>query len=230
MADKKKSPRNDFSNNPFKTLKGLSVSDQDPGTKPDTRQVAPTQPAEKTPQQPADDPALFEQEMGWLGVRRLEQDAPPDDISSAESSVGQVSAEEEGTESFALAMSGMETTFEDNWLDDSVESAAPRRRRQIKRGQIKPEAELDLHGLTREEALTKVGYFLENARHHGFRVVLVITGKGDRSGGEGVLRSAVGAFLSSQPGVVLEWFEAPRQYGGSGALIVYLRRERGDEW
>jgi len=228
MADKKKSPRNDFSNNPFKTLKGLSVSEQHSGTKPDKSQVSPTQPAEKLPQQPTDDPALFDKEMGWLGVRRLAQDEPSDDSSPVKTPVAQVSADEEDAESFALAMSGMETTFEDDWPESPVVTASPRRRRQFKRGQVKPEAELDLHGLTREEALTKVGYFLENARHHGFRVVLVITGKGDRSGGEGILRSAVSAFLSNQSGLVLEWFEAPRQYGGSGALVVYLRRDRDD--
>jgi len=226
MADKKKSPRNDFSNNPFKTLKGLSVSDEGAGEKRAQKQVSPVQPTEKVSQQTKDDPALFEKEMGWLGVSRLEQDVPSRDIATAEVFVTPASDDEEETEAFALAMDGLETTFEDEWPDDSAEPAPPRRRRQLKRGQVKPEAELDLHGLTRDEALTKVGCFLENARHHGFRVVLVITGKGDRSGGEGVLRSAISAFLSNQSGVVLEWFEAPRQYGGSGALVVYLRRER----
>ncbi len=225
MADKKKSPRNDFSNNPFKTLKGLSVSDEGPAAKSTKQPVVQTQ---KFPQQPPDDPTLFDKEMGWLGVRRLAQDEPSEDSSPVKTAETQVSAEKDDAESFALAMSGMETTFEDDWPEAPVETASPRRRRQFKRGQAKPEAELDLHGLTREEALTKVGYFLENARHHGFRVVLVITGKGDRSGGEGILRSAVSAFLSNQSGVVLEWFEAPRQYGGSGALVVYLRRDRDD--
>ncbi len=231
MAAKKKSPRNDFSNNPFKDLKGLSVSDERV-EKSSAKQKAPAPPPLAKPvQKQEEDPRLFEQEMGWLGVQRLTQDAPPNnDVrqegDSTEQTMDATVTQEDDETLLALAMDGVEATFKDDWPADQSEAAAPRRRRQLKRGHVKPEAELDLHGLTREEALTRVGHFLENARHHGFRVVLVITGKGTRADGEGVLRSAVGSFLSNQPGMVLEWFEAPRQYGGSGALVVFLRRER----
>jgi DNA-nicking Smr family endonuclease len=95
--------------------------------------------------------------------------------------------------------------------------------RQVGRGQLKPEAELDLHGLTVEESSAQVRFFLQNASYQGFRVVLVITGKGLHSNDEPVLRRAMEKLLNELREQVLEWGVAPRRYGGDGALVVFLR-------
>jgi len=93
----------------------------------------------------------------------------------------------------------------------------------VRQGKLKPEAQLDLHGQQCEEALARVGHFLENACFHQLRCVLIITGRGQHSAQGPVLRQAVEDFLSG-PGekLIAEWGRAPRQYGGEGALVVFL--------
>jgi DNA-nicking Smr family endonuclease len=54
--------------------------------------------------------------------------------------------------------------------------------------------------------------------------VLVITGKGNNSTGEPVLQQAVAAWLrDAGRELVLEIAPAPREMGGSGAFVVFLR-------
>jgi len=85
---------------------------------------------------------------------------------------------------------------------------------------------LDLHGFSREQALRELDGLIQRARAVGRRQVLVITGKGYRSeGGTPVLREAVKRWLQRQGKGRVERFEpAPRHLGGSGALMLTLRR------
>ena len=100
--------------------------------------------------------------------------------------------------------------------------------RQLRRGQLVPEDQLDLHGLHRHEALEKVRFFLEDAAYHGRRTVLIVTGRGQHSAEGPVLREAVARYLrEEQGGQVLEWGVAPKNYGGDGALVVFLRGTGG---
>ena len=93
----------------------------------------------------------------------------------------------------------------------------------LRRGRIEPEARLDLHGFTQDEAYRALQRFLMRARGHDFRVVLVITGKG------GVLRDAVPRWLAQTEfrGFISGAAEAHIRHGGGGALYVSLRRARG---
>jgi DNA-nicking Smr family endonuclease len=70
----------------------------------------------------------------------------------------------------------------------------------------------------------KVPFFLQDSVYQGFQTVLIITGKGLHSKEGPVLRTAVEKLLSQQKEQVLEWGLAPQRYGGSGALVVFLRR------
>ncbi len=105
--------------------------------------------------------------------------------------------------------------------------------RKMKGGRLRPEARLDLHGLTLSQAQPRLSAFIETSMARGLRLVLVITGKG-RPGSEtnpvpsrpGVLRRQVPHWLRAMP-AVLEVSEANRKHGGAGALYVYLRRRRG---
>ena len=56
----------------------------------------------------------------------------------------------------------------------------------------------------------------------------MITGKGSGPAFSGVLRSQVPQWLALPPlnAIVLQLAEAHRSHGGSGALYVYLRRNR----
>lgn len=107
--------------------------------------------------------------------------------------------------------------------------------RNLKRGKLSPEARIDLHGMTMDQAHGALVPFVLDAHQAGKRLVLVITGKGKSrdDGGpipmrRGALRHAVPGWLRA-PGlgnVVLQITEAHQKHGGSGAYYVYLRRRR----
>ena len=108
------------------------------------------------------------------------------------------------------------------------------RLRDLKRGKLKPEARIDLHGMTAARAHDALVGFIGRARADGLRLVLVITGKGRSSDREedprrmGVLRHAVPQWLGT-PALaphVLQVVPASGRHGGGGALYVYLRRQR----
>ena len=92
----------------------------------------------------------------------------------------------------------------------------------LRRGRITPEARIDLHGLTQEEAFRALLRFVERGRALDHRVVLVITGKG------GVLRSMVPRWLAEPELAGLTSGAAPAhvKHGGGGAFYVALRRKR----
>lgn len=96
--------------------------------------------------------------------------------------------------------------------------------RRLERGAYPISARLDLHGLDQKAAHRALADFLAQAQGRGHRCVLVITGRGERSGG--VLRREVPRWLLEPPTAarVLGWAEAGRAHGGEGALYVLLRR------
>ncbi len=105
----------------------------------------------------------------------------------------------------------------------------------LKRGKLKPEGRIDLHGMTLDRAHPALSGFILSAHKSGKRLVLVITGKGKQrdEGGpipvrHGVLRHQVPQWLSMQPlsSVVLQVSQAHLSHGGGGAYYVYLRRHR----
>jgi DNA-nicking Smr family endonuclease len=98
-----------------------------------------------------------------------------------------------------------------------------RTRQRLRRGQLRPEATLDLHGLTRDEAHARLDAFLARAHASGRRCVLVITGIGRGSAGGGVLRRALPGWLELHP-EVLDSAPAQPADGGVGACYVLLRR------
>jgi len=105
----------------------------------------------------------------------------------------------------------------------------------MKRGKIKPEARIDLHGMTLAEAHPELIAFILSSHSIGRRLVLVITGKGkDRDDGgpiptrHGVLRHQVPQWMALPPlkNVILQVTPAHIRHGGHGAYYVYLSRSR----
>ena len=105
----------------------------------------------------------------------------------------------------------------------------------LKRGKLRPEGRIDLHGMTLAQAHPALIGFILRAAGEGKRLVLVITGKGKSrdEGGPiptrlGVLRHQVPAWLSAPPlgPLVLQVTPAHQRHGGGGAYYVYLRRRR----
>jgi len=99
--------------------------------------------------------------------------------------------------------------------------------RKLRRGVWAIQAQLDLHGLRRDEAREQVGVFLRDAVRHGLRCVRVIHGKGHGSPGrEPVLKGKVKGWLV-QKSEVIAFTQARAADGGHGALLVLLRPSNG---
>ena len=103
----------------------------------------------------------------------------------------------------------------------------------LKAGKLRPEAKLDLHGMTLDRAHPALIDFVLGARARGHRLLLIVTGKGkDRDVGgpiptpRGVLKHQVPQWLRLPPLAphILQVTEAHRSHGGAGAYYVYLRR------
>jgi DNA-nicking Smr family endonuclease len=75
-----------------------------------------------------------------------------------------------------------------------------------------------------EDALHRLDTQLRAFQRHGTHEVLVVHGKGQQSvGGIPVLAPAVREWCDRHGDVVLSWREAPRDWGGEGAIVVQLR-------
>jgi DNA-nicking Smr family endonuclease len=98
----------------------------------------------------------------------------------------------------------------------------------LRRGQIRPQARLDLHGHTQDEAQAALVEFLRRAQAAGKRCVIVITGRGRIGQGGGVLRGQTPRWLNlpSMRPLVLGFAVAQPRDGGSGALYVLLKRRK----
>ena len=95
--------------------------------------------------------------------------------------------------------------------------------RKLRRGNWVIQAQLDLHGMRREEAREALAEFLRDAVKRGVRCVRVIHGKGLGSvNKEPVLKSKVRSWLV-QKEEVIAFCQARAAEGGAGALVVLLK-------
>jgi DNA-nicking Smr family endonuclease len=81
------------------------------------------------------------------------------------------------------------------------------------------EDSFDLHSFLPQDVANVLSDYLEEARKRGWPEVRIIHGKG-----KGVRRSKVRQFLATNP-IVVEFFDAPPDRGGSGATIALLDAE-----
>jgi len=112
----------------------------------------------------------------------------------------------------------------------------------LRRGQLEPEARLDLHGMSERDAHRALITFVRAASARKLRLLLVITGKGGgpqrkhvKEGAfdlgldmrmRGILRDLTPRWLH-EPGlaeIIADVRQAHRRHGDSGALYVYLRK------
>lgn len=105
----------------------------------------------------------------------------------------------------------------------------------LKRGKFVPEARIDLHGMTVDHAHAALNRFILTTQAQGLRLVLVITGKGQRDDPydplpqrRGILKTQAPRWMQIPPlsQAILQISEAHRKHGGEGAYYVYLRRRR----
>ena len=230
MKKQKKSeekPAADFKTSPFKSLKGFAPQ---PALK-EKKQAAPLPRPVKQDQEDEEDAAsLFLRSVE--GARRIADD-PGSALPRTEQATGTTPRKEveEDRQLFLEAMQKFGTTFTSVVSDDEGEQGEQRsassRARQLRRGSISISETLDLHGYVRDEALQRLAQFISGAYHRGSKAVLVITGKGLNSPEGPVLQGSVDAWLREQgKSMVIEVAQAPRDKGGSGAVVVFLRTKK----
>lgn len=92
----------------------------------------------------------------------------------------------------------------------------------LRRGHWSIQAQIDLHGLRRDEAREQLAAFVRSAAQRGHRCVRVVHGKGLGSPGrQPVLKGKTQRWLA-QCAEVLAFAQASGPQGGAGALIVLL--------
>jgi DNA-nicking Smr family endonuclease len=95
--------------------------------------------------------------------------------------------------------------------------------RKLRRGDWIVQAQLDLHGMRRDEAREALAEFIRETVKRGLRCVRVIHGKGLGSiGKEPVLKGKVRAWLV-QKAEVIAFCQARPHDGGAGAVLVLLQ-------
>ena len=130
----------------------------------------------------------------------------------------------------AVMVEAISDEFDVESLLETDDSLSFRRRdigpevvRKLRRGVWAIQAQLDLHGLRRDEARERLARFLREAHHAGLRCVRVVHGKGHGSPGrEPVLKAKVRSWLV-QKSEVVAFAQARASDGGNGALMVLLR-------
>jgi len=100
--------------------------------------------------------------------------------------------------------------------------------RELKQGKQTPQLTIDVHGLTSIQALRAVDALLQSALDSELRTLLIVHGRGLHSGPAGpVLQGAIVEHLSRvRSQGILCLCSAPAKWGGPGALLVRLRRQR----
>ena len=95
----------------------------------------------------------------------------------------------------------------------------------LKKGKIKPDGIIDLHGYKLKTGKIKLKSYIVKSYENNLRNILIITGKGFNN--LGVLKKEVPIWLDDQEiKIFLISYEiAPSNYGGSGALLVRIKNK-----
>ncbi len=173
-----------------------------------------------------EDMALFRQAVG--AVNPVRQDAIISRRSKPKPRPTQRVADERQTlVDMALGLSDpeiLETGDELYFKRDGIQS---RLFQKLKRGQIKVEYELDLHGMTIAMAKQALCEFLAKAQSANWRCIRIIHGKGKGSKhGVPVLKGKLNHWLR-QRDEMLAFCSARPMDGGTGAMYVLIKKNRG---
>ena len=212
----------EFSASPFSLLKGVKASLPVP-----TQDKIPPPRLQKLAEFDDNDAFL----LAMAGVQRMGAKRPvAGKVAQAEPERQIVRRIEENEQQlFLQAISGLklDVKFEDE-IPEETASATPRptsRLKQLRRGTIRIDYELDLHGLTKDEALAALATFVKGAYRRGQQAALVITGRGNHSADEPILKKAVEQWLKGDGiSMIAESLTAPRELGGEGAVVIFLKK------
>ena len=146
-------------NNPFGRLKGVKVQKKTPPPPPPKPEPAPAA--------PQDDEDLFSRAMS--GVKTLDGQVSGRQVAAKARPAAQppqADTEAEGRSRLLDLVSGkveFALEYTDEYVQGYVQGLDSKVFRQLKAGQLSPEAHLDLHGLNAEQALSSVLVFLRSS-------------------------------------------------------------------
>lgn len=106
------------------------------------------------------------------------------------------------------------------WKKDGVQRQVFAR---LKNGQYPIEGSLDLHRLSVRESRDAVFKFFHLAQAKGWRTVLIAHGRGEQSATPARIKSFVIHWLGQMPEVIA-YSSADRHHGGTGAVLVLLKK------
>lgn len=205
-------------------LKSLKIQKK----KPETVVIA--QKADAKPSHPVDDADLFARAMS--GVRSIDNAqkgrsvAPRPETTPRQATPPDI----EGNTVLLDLVAGkveFELSFSDEYMQGFVRDMDQKVFRQLRAGQLSPEAHLDLHGQNADQAQLALLHFVRENYMAGKRCLLLIPGRGINSpGGLPVLKEELKTWLTRDPlkRVVLAFATALPRHGGTGALYVLLRK------
>lgn len=131
---------------------------------------------------------------------------------------------------FVRGHSEFDWRFHSEYLEGGPEAWNRPLLRKLRRGAFSVEAELDLHGFSREEARSELEAFLHRCCRAGKRCVRIIHGKGRNSPqGRGVLKEKLSEWLRQErmKRYIVVYASAPPSDGGVGAMYILLRKRPG---
>jgi DNA-nicking Smr family endonuclease len=222
---KKNKDRQDagFRNHPFKNLKGFPAA----GTSSSGEKRAHAR------EEPDDGDELFRRAMNGAkplhqhgdDQERAAQPGPPAVQRPERTAAVDQQLFLDAMRTIGAAAVGTRTGRPEEEEGEEERRSTSRRMRRLRKGVIRIGQELDLHGFLKDEAVRRLEHFIAAAAARGLEAVLVITGKGVNSPDGPVLQGAVAQWLRG-PGArfAAEFHPAPRDLGGSGAYVVFLRR------
>lgn len=172
---------------------------------------------------PEDDKALFRNSV--QGVRRLKDDRhQPVSVRPKPIPVRHGKNEQDMPDDM----------FSDSWRAEDVETGdellfartgiQQRVIKQLRRGRYRIDAELDMHGMTVDQARLTLTDFIKHCLASGARCIRIVHGKGHGSSSKlPILKNKVNSWLR-QCDEVLAFSSARPEDGGAGALYVLLKR------
>lgn len=161
-----------------------------------------------------DDFSLFSAEFS--GIKKLEQDT--------------IKLTTKNIKKKQFVKQAVVTSFETNHFSDSFEpylaedgpiryirdDAEKCLLKQLRSGHFYPEITLDMHGLTQEEAKLELGALISCCKKEGLYCCSVMHGVGKY-----ILKKQVPLWLAQHPDIVA-FHQAPREFGGHGALLILI--------
>jgi DNA-nicking Smr family endonuclease len=93
---------------------------------------------------------------------------------------------------------------------------------------MRPEATIDLHGMTRDEAWTALDNFVSTCCSRNLRKILIVHGKGNHADSDAVLLKMVNGFIECDKRLGASGHPDAR-LGGSGATWVAIKPHIAEE-